>query len=360
MKINLLLAFDHELPLGGISKTFEDAIFKPTDTLLDLAKQLNVPVNIFTDVLSAIRMKELGHEDYYIPYIHQLERALHEKHDVQLHLHPHWLETDYENGVFVHSGKFSLADYKDNHAVGRIDDIVSKGIDFLNTICKPSDNNYKCIAYRAGGFNLAPETRAILNALYKYGIRIESSINPGFYYKTRFVSVDYSSMPDLSHWYFSPDGPVDKITDQGMMEITIAGKPAGLITNLNHVIRKKQFKSRRYSAGSAIHEGKMSPVDKLRFVFSNRLLGFDVYTLSSDNLMDILKYNIGKYQNREALPGGREEIVLSTLSHPKNMGRYGFLIMKEFIEKARLYYKDKITFTTYQAMYKHFFEDKQP
>jgi len=345
MKIYLLLAFDHELPLGGVNNSYQEAIFTPTEQIMDLANSLKIPVNLFTDVLSAIRLKQLGVEnEYYYPYIRQLQKAIVEKHDVQLHLHPHWIETTLSGKNFQHTGKYGLSDYSNDNQLGGMEEIIKTGVDFLNHVCKEADSTYKCIAYRAGGFNLFPETKRILQGLFLHGIRIESSINQGFYFHSDFSEVDFSSMPEKSNWFISTSGPLNKEVSSGLLEISIAGKPAGLKTNILHVIKKHIYKNRRYTSGKTINAGHVSIINKLKFVFSTRMLGFDVYTMSSNDLMSILNFSVKKYRMEDP-------IILSSVSHPKNMGTYSLSLMNEFVEKARKKYKEDIVFTTYQNIY---------
>jgi hypothetical protein len=342
-KIKILLSFDHELPLGGVHHGYSEALFEPTSKILSLADALGVPVTLFTDVLCAIRFQEWDDKNFYRPYVLQISRAVEKKHDVQLHLHPHWLDTQFENGRFIPFPPFKLAAFKDEKRPGDIDGIVRQGIDFLNRLCKKADREYRCIAYRAGGYNLHPETETILRSLFKNGIRIESSINPGYYYKSALSTIDYKGMPNFSHWFLPFSGRLDQVAEDGLLEITIAGIPAGLVTNVKHVINKRIHKDRKFSTGSTIHSGKTNLMNKLKFVFSTRMLGFDVYTLTSDDLMKILRHNVKRY-------GHERTIVLSAFSHPKNMGDYSLRLMREFIEKSRKKYRDQIEFCTYQQI----------
>lgn len=341
MKINVLLAFDHELPLGGVKNSLEESIFEPTYKVLDKAKKADVPVNLFTDVLCAIRMKELGYDHFYEEFINQLDFSIRNGNDVQLHIHPHWLETNFNNNKFEHTNKFKLADFKDNSQFGGIEGIIKKGAEFLIDVCRKADSNYKCIAYRAGGYNLYPETNQILNALYNNGILIESSINPGFYYNSELSYINYKNFPSRSTWFIDKDSPLNYEANNGILEISIAGKPAGIVTNTIHLFRKHLYKNRNFSTGYTIHSGKSNLMNKLKFVFSTRMLGFDLSTITVNDLIEILDYNVKKNKHEEV-------ICLSTLSHPKNMGPYHLQLMEGFIDKARLKYKDDISFTTYQ------------
>jgi len=345
-KIKVLLAYDHEIPLGGVSKSYKEAIIDPTNELIKLADDIGVKVNLFTDILCADFFKRNGELSFYDQYKNQLQETLRLGHDVQLHIHPHWIDSVFKDQLYKPSNSFKLADFKDKAYPNNIEGIVENSIKQLNEICLSTKADYKCIAYRAGGFNMWPETNAILAALFNNGIRIDSSIPKGLFFKSNFSTVDFRNMPEQCNWFISPQGDLNKPSQNGIWEVPIATINAGLWTNIVHGYRKVKYKERAFSTGKTIHSGKTKIIDKLRFVLSVRMLGFDLHTLSSDDLMRILNKNIKEYSSEK-------EIVLSTVSHPKNMGAYSRMVMKEFVDKARRKYGDAIDFPIFSSVYQN-------
>jgi hypothetical protein len=333
MKVKLLLSFDHELPLGSVYKSYAHALFTPTQRILEAANKEDVKVCLFTDILSYIFFKKHNITEFTEPYVKQLQEAVRNGHDVQLHLHPHWLNSKYEHGRFIPSSNFALADFAKKNFPENIEGIIEQGIAELNTICRAVQFDYQCIAFRAGGFNLYPETSRILNALYENGIRIDSSIPKGLYFRSALSLINYKDMPSQCNWYIPLQGPLSAMTNTGLFEIPIATTPAGLWTNLKHLYFKRKNNRHAYNSGNTIHSDNVSKLDKLRFVFSVRMLGFDTYSLDVDDLVKMLKYNINKYQKEKI-------IILSTISHPKNMGPHAVDIMTGFIRTARKQYPD--------------------
>jgi hypothetical protein len=344
-KIRVLLAFDHEVPLGSISTSYKEAIFDPTDNILALAAETGIKINLFTDILCNNFFKKHGEFDFCGLYESQLQKTLRYGHDVQLHIHPHWINSGFQNKIFEPSSSYKLSDFKDGAYPDNIYGIIEQGILNIDKICRPVKNDYQCIAYRAGGYNLEPETELILSALFQLGIRIDSSIAKGLYFKTDYSHVDYKKMPEDCNWYISPKGNIRHAGKDGIFEIPIATIKAGLRTNLLHTLRKAKYKKRAFYSGKTIYAGKMKLIDKLRFVFSVRMLGFDLHTLSSGDLMKILEHNVRRYSSGK-------EIILSTVSHPKNMGPYSLKLMKEFVDKTREKYKDAVEFTTFTDIYR--------
>ena len=162
-RLSLLLSFDHELSLGG-TDCYHRNLFEPTEQILELASELNAPVTLFTDILSAVRFEQWDFEGYYRPYTEQLQRALAAGHDVQLHLHPHWLDSEFRDGEFIPAKTFALGDFLHRQSPLDIPGIVQLGVHRLNEICLAVTPEYACVAFRAGGLVMAPATSEILTA----------------------------------------------------------------------------------------------------------------------------------------------------------------------------------------------------
>ena len=207
--LKMALSFDHELSLGG-ARCYQQNLFAPTDELFRLADQLGVPLTLFTDIWAAIRFREWDRAGFFEPYRQQLARALQSGHDVQLHIHPHWVDTDYRAGRFIPSENYCLADFRDRLPPHDISGIVTQGFETLTELCQSVQTDYRCVAYRGGGYNLQPETQTILSALYRLGVRIDSTIVKGMLFHSRVNTTDYRHMPRQANWFISPDGPLEE------------------------------------------------------------------------------------------------------------------------------------------------------
>lgn len=330
--IKILLAFDHELPLGGLSKPVEDAIFRPTEKIIESAVKHDFKVTLFSDILCARAFRDNGQADFYEQYKNQLVRTISTGNDVQLHIHPHWVDTKFENGTFIPSSSFRLADFARNEE-NSIRRIVSESVEELTQICRTANPAYTCNSYRAGGYNLFPETKQILEALIENGIKIDSSIVKGFYYKSALSEIDFRNFHHQANWFLDPGKLFTEIGTSGLFEIPIASGNAGLITNLKHLYYKRKYKKHAYSTGKPIHSGKVSKTDKLKFVFSVRPLGFDVISLHTKDLVKILKEHLKKQQYTG-------DIYISTVSHPKSMGDFSINLMNNFVNEVRNNFQD--------------------
>lgn len=342
MKLKILLTFDHELPLGGIRTTYKEAMFDPTERLFKVASKLEVPIVLFTDVLCAMKYKDWDNSEFFQPYISQLHKAISINHDVQLHLHPHWLTSSFDGKNFIPSNDYRLADFA-NSKDFPIEHIIKSGINFLKEAFAKVSDAYRCIAFRAGGYNLEISTREIITALYKNGIRFDSSIPKGYYFRSSLSEINYFNTPKSCNWYLGMDGKLAAEAKNGLLEIpiaTIQKTPFEIPTRF----KLKKLASRApHDHGFQIHEGKTTDFfSKIKMMFSSRMLSFDNYTFSSKYLMRILEYNIRKYKNYDS-------VILAASGHPKTMGDYSFYLMESFVNNVRKKYPDA-EFTTFAKL----------
>jgi len=235
-KINLILTFDYELPLGGCN-SYTKGIFEPTEALINLANKKKIKIILFADICSAMMFKSWDYNGFYKPFVEQVQKALSYNHEIQLHIHPHWLNSRYENGQFYPSGSKILSNFKHGNYPLNIPGIIETAAGELNQIIGKNSNS-GCIAYRGGGFNLQPDTDIILSSLYKNGIRYDSSIIKGYYYKSDIQEEDFRKMPSKANWMIPLDGPLNSMSNEGILEITIASMPATPYYRLTRVYKK--------------------------------------------------------------------------------------------------------------------------
>ena len=343
--IRVYLTFDYELPLGGIKKSYKHSLFDPTNRLFNLAEKINVPITLFADILSYKKFKEWDIPEYYKEFEKQISFALANKHDVQLHIHPHWLDTKFEKNTFIPDSKFALSDFVNNKYPNDIEGIIERSYNTLKTVCAKTDKDHKIIAYRAGGYNLYPNTERIVKALYKNGIKVDSSISKGYYFKSDFSLIDYRKTPNKPNWFLDFGGDFSKESTEGIYEIPIASKPKSFFEV------PTKFKLKKLQHRAVENRGKMMHVsenvrfvDKVKQALSSRMLTIDNHTYSHDYLMDILDFNINKYKKSEV-------IDLSLIAHPKSMGDYSFELLEEFVNRAREKYQNRIEFTTFKSVF---------
>ncbi len=342
--VHIVLTFDYELPLGGVAESFRKSLFDPTEDLLALAQELDVPLNFFADILCHVRFKEHQRKDFTDPFEKQLQRAYFQGHDVQLHLHPHWLNTEIDQKHFYPSHEFVPGDFAGNHPPNNIMGIVEKGVQALQQIMEPTGKPYACSAYRGGGYVLSPATSEILRALHANSIRIDSSISKGYFFKSNLACVDYTQTPSKANWFLDMQGRLsaENKEESGIFEIPIASKSKSLFETPTFLKMKKYSHRAPEKRGNVIFKrpSKLTMREKIKSALSSRMLSFDNYTYSKDFPIKILKTYLRNHYKGSP-------IFLAAVSHPKSMGAYSFEMMRHFVSETRKIYGHKVKFTTY-------------
>lgn len=109
-------------------------------------------------------------------------------HDIQLHIHPQWTRAEYQGGSWKLEGEWSILDYSPEEA----DRLILEGKNFLEDILRPVDPDYRCLAFRAGAWCVAPSPH-ILSQLAKAGIILDASIVEGINIHTRNLQLNYTN-----------------------------------------------------------------------------------------------------------------------------------------------------------------------
>ena len=340
-QIKLMLSFDHELSLGGAT-SYATNLFEPTRNLLSLASQLDVPLVFFSDIWSAIRFREWDSNRFYTPYREQLGTAIRNGHDVQLHIHPHWVDSTYDGTDFHPSTRYKLADFHNAPAPNNIEGIIERGFAEMTEICEAFCRDYKCVAYRGGGYNLEPQTNTILSTLLKLGIVLDSTIAKGMQYHSPVNAVDYRDVPQAANWFISPNGSLRTAADHGIYEVPIAAMPRTIANNIPFLARRVFNRRYRYrSTGFTIGSKASTRANRIARLFPDSawIVSFDGYARTAKDVLATLRYHVRQHQSDEL-------IVCSACSHPKFMGPYQLRVMATFVEMARAEYGERLEFVT--------------
>ncbi len=200
-----------------------ETLVKPTEALLRAADELGTPFTIFVDLISVWRYAELGRNDFVAAVNAQLVDAVQRGHDVQTHIHPHWLHATRDGARWRFDSKyFLLGNFGDEDEVHRLTrDLLVRAKEYLEGLLRPVAPAYRTVAYRAGGYGIQPGERAILHALVDAGYRIDSSIVPGMWMVTARNRIDFRSVPNQPNYYLSPEGGLERAAPAGILEVPI-------------------------------------------------------------------------------------------------------------------------------------------
>ena len=296
MKPSLSVTLDYELFLGVKSGTPENCLNTPTIHLLNLFRDYGVRATVFFDilyywrVLNGVSSNPALRADLDIIKTN-VASFLKNGHELELHLHPHWLDATYAEGewTFPHYKHFRLHSLKTDNNPSDINTIrgcITMGKRLLEDLCSETTPHYKVNAFRAGGWSLEP-MKQLAPYLKENGLTIDSSVAPGLVVQNAIHDVNFESCPDKDGWRFEDDARVPT-ANGSFKEIPISTFKNDLITKCRSFWEKYTVEpnvKKIYGDGTAIpfprsrFFQKMAPSVKIltfeNLTFFEMMRGFD-------------------------------------------------------------------------------------
>ncbi len=201
--MQIILSFDYELFFGPQPGSVEKCIIEPTNRLLNIAEKYGIALVFFIDVGYLMKLTELkdSHPELQTDWDKiqaQLNRINESSSEMQLHIHPHWENARYQNGVWNMNldNSYKLSDFAPKKAT----EIVRKYHAFLLQL-----STNKITTYRAGGWCVQPFS--LLEQVFtELGIQCDSSVFPGGKFESVHYAFDFTSvMPFTNPYRFQSD-----------------------------------------------------------------------------------------------------------------------------------------------------------
>lgn len=187
--MNIYLTLDYELFLGAKTGTPLNCLIRPMDALCNAVEEFGVRFTLFVDAAYLLRLSQLKYKSEILQNDYDIVCAniigLHQRgHDIQLHFHPQWLYSNWNNEKKewdLDYSHYKLSDMEEDYVY----ESFAEAKALLETIV-----NKKIIAFRAGGYCLESFNNYI-NLFKQNGIKIDSSVIIGRYNIASMHHYDY-------------------------------------------------------------------------------------------------------------------------------------------------------------------------
>lgn len=209
MKKTVLFTFDYELFLGNNSGSVQDCMIEPTNWLIDQFARYAFQGIFFVDTVYLLRLREVAEKfeaaraDYAL-IREQLTRLVKAGHEIHIHLHPHWLDAEYNAKENTWALKERRYYQFSNLPAERRPGIIDSSVELLKSILKDANIDQPVDSYRAGGWAIQPFA-AFRPHFMRHDIRHEFSVFPGKYYRTDVNSYDFRNAPLKPVYPFQDD-----------------------------------------------------------------------------------------------------------------------------------------------------------
>lgn len=255
----ILLSYDYELYFNESFFDEDEVLIKPSEQIFNGYLHAGVRCTFFVDTEFILKYKSIGKNDFVLKVEKQLLDFISNGFDVQLHIHPLWEYSKFENGKWhFNYDYYNMKDFD----IDTICSIVERGKKYLEGLLTQVKSDYQCIAFRAGGFCL-PNNEEFLSFLNTIGIKYDSSVIPNCKMVSKYQAYDYC-------------GSKEKIKSNNVSEIPLLTfRKFNIYYALNR--KKHLLKQEMRGKGSPI-VSKKRPLffisDKL---FRNAIITLDVY-----------------------------------------------------------------------------------
>lgn len=259
----ILLSLDYELYGNGSGDVFKHIIV-PTNRIVACAEKFGARLTIFFEVVEYWRLKQEWDNGNHMGYTEnpvaamedQLRSLLQKGHDIQLHIHPQWINARWtDSGWQVDNSAWRLGDFCT--ADWTIERLLCEGKATLERLLQPVCKSYKCVCLRGGGYNVQPSGELAI-AMRKVHLVADSSIYPGGREAGSLSRYDFTHVPvDSGLWYCQDSLEHVSCTPTDLMEIPIVAFPILRFTKYLSMERVKALLQNRKSAKDAF-EAKTS------------------------------------------------------------------------------------------------------
>lgn len=315
-----LLTLDYELYGNGSGDVFKH-IVEPTDKILRVADSYNAKITIFFEVIEYWKLKEewdkgnaMGYDRNPVEAMEwQIIRAYKNGHDIQLHLHPQWVNAKWTNdGWNVDLSQWRLGGYGGSGENSLLQ-LLQRGKETLETII--NDDNYVCHTLRTGGYNVQPSQELVV-AMKQVGLKIDTSIVPGARETGSLSKYDYRNIRQDKGFWYCGDSLENESIKKDLIELPIVAFNISRLSNyltsnrIKSVLRNRQSAKARLEEKTSTNEEnqKSRIIAKLLFFFQKDAQTWD-YCLFSKRLHRKFLRTIAKQKYRD---------VFVLIGHPKS------------------------------------------
>jgi hypothetical protein len=207
----VLVEDDFELLGNGLGNV-ADLQYLPTLAFLNILDRCGIKASFMVDAAQQLffESKRATNRDIATQYMlweETVKTAFERGHDIQLHIHPQWLNAQMKAEHVYLSNQWNLGQY--SQAQQR--ELVEGCVSYLHDLLRPLDPSYEVIGYKAGAWGMQP-SEFLMDLLGRSGVRIIMGARDGMYIPGNHV--DFRNMEEPSLPYSPDKSDLTKVADR--------------------------------------------------------------------------------------------------------------------------------------------------
>ena len=172
---HIIITVDYEI-FGNGKGNVKRHIIKPAERLINIASKYRVPITIMMETCEyhafSCFEKDIKNDFGYSPsklIEKQLRSAYESGHDVQLHIHPQFVDLKYENKRFIVKNQDQRIEDFTNEEITHI---FNRGIEHIKNVI--NDHSHKVLALRLSNMPWDEAPKKVLPIMEKLGLKIHT------------------------------------------------------------------------------------------------------------------------------------------------------------------------------------------
>lgn len=313
-KFHFISTFDYEI-FGDGSGCLKRCLLDPIEQSLKIAAKYGSPQTFFVDFLEFVSFRQAYQNKhplalYYQEVEDQLQELANSEHNIQLHLHPQWLNAKPNDaGWELDFSKWRIGDLSQKD----ISESIELGLDYAQSI-GILNNSRNCKVFRAGGWAIQPSD-IVLKMLHEHGIIMDSTVAPGAKNSAKGDWFDFKLAPSNRPFWKIKDDVCVEALDGGLIEVPISTQKIGKKAHFRALKEHRQHPGMPTDCNGSYfgpnnrvqtYKGKLSKLLNMGVVM------LDTSTLPAWALIEATEAFMCRYANHEA------PVPIVTIGHNKN------------------------------------------
>jgi hypothetical protein len=369
MRLGLILSNDWEL-FGDGSGDYFEVQHRPLQNLLKVLEDHGAKLTVMAEVGQQWAHQSIAGRVQWAQNVVEaweaiLREAIKNKHDVQLHLHPQWLDAEYKDDTWhVNLDNWAISSLSPEVMAS----VLKKGKLYLESTLKQVDDTYECIAFRAGAYCIEP-SKIVIQNLLKAGIICDTTVTKGKQNSAFFDYRDahsnclpwFTTTNSVKHCSGKNEGLLEipicslEITDMPILRKIVSQFPYHIISFFNEDNdTKKWFKEKNksmkeiYAKHKRPYQGKYYKSSTEAKFIQQKFISRKFIQLNYDNISQhaFTKFLHNIYNSEEFETFKDRDVIIPVMSIGHVKAVHSFENLKRILDKLNSTFKEKMVYWT--------------